>query len=276
MTEATNRPASTIHRPFYREQEFDTDVIVVDEFSMVDVEVCNMLISMIENPNAKIIFVGDDAQLTSVGAGNVFFDIIHSGVVPITMLSKPFRYDSNGGVFVATNVRQGKNFFDDHMVKHIGDKYVVCDNYEFIERETDQIFDEIMSIYQRLLNKRIKPKDILCLSPFNVGDIGTYAINNHIQNIVNPPKPNQPVLTRTIGRTNIYFRTGDKVINKRNDYKVLPLESYQMIEESGGLLSADDVPHTTIFNGQIGYIRDLNERYCTIQFGEELVVFDKN
>jgi ATP-dependent exoDNAse (exonuclease V) alpha subunit len=56
MTEATNRPASTIHRPYYREQKFDTDVIVVDEYSMVDVEVCNMLISMIENPNAKIIF----------------------------------------------------------------------------------------------------------------------------------------------------------------------------------------------------------------------------
>jgi len=277
MTEATNRSSSTIHRPFYREQTFDTDVIVVDEFSMVDVEVCNMLISMIDNPNAKVIFVGDAAQLTSVGAGNVFFDIINSGVVPVALLTKPFRYDSNGGIFVATNVRQGRDFFDDHMVKKVGEgRYQVCDNYEFIEKETEEIFNTVMDLYQKLLNKGVKSKDILCLSPYNVGDVGTYAINNAVQSVVNPPKANQAALTRKIGQTTIYFRTGDKIINKKNDYKVLPLESYQMIEESDGLLSVDDVPRTTVFNGQIGYIRDLNDKYCTVQFGEELVVFDKS
>lgn len=274
MEEATSRPSSTIHRPYYQERTFDSDVIIVDEFSMVDVEVCNMLISMIENPNAKVIFVGDPAQLNSVGVGLVFYDIINSEVVPTTMLTKIFRYDSSGGLFVATNIRQGKDFFDDDMVKQDGNTYTVCDNYKFIE--TQDVFDVVISEYNKLLAKGVKPKDIMCLSPYNVGEEGTYILNNTIQSIVNPPKVNQPCLTRKIGSTTIYFRTGDKVINKKNDYKALPLESYQMIEESDGLLSADDVPHTTVFNGQIGYIRDLNEKYCVIQFGEELLVFDKN
>ena len=276
MSEATHRPASTIHRPYYKEQTFDTDYYIIDETGMVDVETFNMFISMVANPDGKIILVGDVAQLCSVGAGNVLFDMANSGVIPTVMLDEIFRYNTSGGLFVATNVRQGKDFFDDEMVKKVGDSYKVCDNYEFIEKDTEDIFDTVMNTYQALLGNGVKAKDILCLSAYNVGEIGTYVINNTIQSVVNPPKPNQLALERKIGQTTIYFREGDKIINKKNDYKALPLESYQMIEESGGLLSADDVPHTTVFNGQIGYIRDLNEKYCVIQFDEELVVFDRN
>ena len=283
MTEATGRPASTIHRPYFQEREFHEDVIIVDEFSMIDVEVCNMLISMIKNEDAKIIFVGDNAQLLPVGCGNVFNDIINSGTVPNNKLTKVFRYDTDGGLFVATNIRQGRDFFDDPMVKHEGNIYRVCNNWRFYECEEDRIFDTLIDVYNSFLNGKItpnhtkaKPSEILCLSPQNIGEIGTYRLNNEIQNIVNPIKPNQTCLTRKIGNVTINFRVGDKVINKKNDYKALSVESYQMIEESGGLLSVDDVPPSTVFNGEIGYIRELNEKNCTIQFGEQMLVFDKN
>lgn len=275
ITEATHRPASTIHRPYYQEREFDSDVIVCDEFSMDDIEAICMLLSMISNPNAKVIFVGDNFQLLPIGCGNPFNDIINSHSAPNNTLTQVFRYNSSGLLFVATNVRKGIDFFDDEIVKKEGNVYKVYNNYRFYDVDEEDIVDTVVQVYTEYL-KKYKPKDILTTSPFNVGDCGTYAINNIIQNIVNPSKPNEPCLTRKIGQITINFRVGDKVINKKNDYKALTLESYQMIEESGGLLSADDVPHTTVFNGQIGYIRDLNEKYCTIQFDEELLVFDKN
>ena len=275
ITEATHRPASTIHRPYYQEREFDSDVIVCDEFSMDDIEAICMLLSMISNPNAKVIFVGDNFQLLPIGCGNPFNDIINSHSAPNNTLTQVFRYNSSGLLFVATNVRKGIDFFDDEIVKKEGNVYKVYNNYRFYDVDEEDIVDTVVQVYTEYL-KKYKPKDILTTSPFNVGDCGTYAINNIIQNIVNPSKPNEPCLTRKIGQITINFRVGDKVINKKNDYKALTLESYQMIEESGGLLSADDVPHSTVFNGQIGYIRDLNEKYCTIQFDEELLVFDKN
>jgi ATP-dependent exoDNAse (exonuclease V) alpha subunit len=275
ITEATHRPASTIHRPYYQEREFDSDVIVCDEFSMDDIEAICMLLSMISNPNAKVIFVGDNFQLLPIGCGNPFNDIINSHSAPNNTLTQVFRYNSSGLLFVATNVRKGIDFFENEIVKKEGNVYKVYNNYRFYDVDEDDIVDTVVQVYTEYL-KKYKPKDILTTSPFNVGDCGTYAINNIIQNIVNPSKPNEPCLTRKIGQITINFRVGDKVINKKNDYKALTLESYQMIEESGGLLSADDVPHTTVFNGQIGYIRDLNEKYCTIQFDEELLVFDKN
>ena len=275
ITEATHRPASTIHRPYYQEREFDSDVIVCDEFSMDDIEAICMLLSMISNPDAKVIFVGDNFQLLPIGCGNPFNDIINSHSAPNNTLTQVFRYNSSGLLFVATNVRKGIDFFDDEIVKKEGNVYKVYNNYRFYDVDEDDIVDTVVQVYTEYL-KKYKPKDILTTSPFNVGDCGTYAINNIIQNIVNPSKPNETCLTRKIGQVTINFRVGDKVINKKNDYKALTLESYQMIEESNGLLSADDVPHTTVFNGQIGYIRDLNEKYCTIQFDEELLVFDKN
>ena len=273
ITEATHRPASTIHRPYFKQQTFYSDVVIVDEFSFIDIEVFNMLITMIGNPDAKILLVGDDAQLCSIGCGNVFNDIISSKVVPNNRLQKVFRYNKNGALFVATNIRQGIDFFDDPMVKYNNNEYTVCNNYKFIE--TENVFDNVVTEYNKLLNKGVKPKDILCLSPYNIGEEGTYILNNTIQNIVNPIKPNQDYLLRKIGRTEIHFRVGDKVINKKNDYKALTVDAFNEIQASGGVLTADDVEHSTVFNGQVGYIRQLNSSYCIIQFDEELLVFDK-
>lgn len=276
MSESVHRSASTIHRKVLRDGEINSDVIIVDECSMIDLETFNMLINAITNNNSKIVLVGDNAQLMPVGIGCIFNDIINSNKVPMTMLTEVFRYNSSGSLYVATNVRQGKPFFDnnDPLIKRDGNVLKVGNNYKFIESEN--IFDDLIKEYMNLINKGVKPSEILCLSPFNVGNEGTYAINNAIQDEINAPKPNENILTRKISNKNIVFRLGDRILNKKNDYNALPLDSYKMIENDElGILTEDTVPLTSIFNGQDGVIRQIDEKKIVAQFDEELIVFNK-
>lgn len=276
ITESVNRQASTIHRKALRDGEISTDVLIVDEMSMTDLPTFLMMLNVIENPNIRVVLVGDPAQLMPVGIGCVFNDLINSGKVPMVTLDEIFRYDTDGGIFVATNVRQGKEFFSNtDVVKVHNNEYSVYNNYKFIQ--TDDIFDTIVSEYNKLLAKGVKSSDILCLSPFNVGDEGSYRINNAIQAEVNPPKPNETHLDRKVDKdkTTISFRVGDKLLNKKNDYQALPYDSWKEIEQSDNMLSLDDVALTSIFNGQDGIIRELDDKKLVAQFDEELIVFDK-
>ena len=275
ITESVNRQASTIHRKALRDGEISTDVLIVDEMSMTDLPTFLMMLNVIENPNIRVVLVGDPAQLMPVGIGCVFNDLINSGKVPMITLDEIFRYDTDGGIFVATNVRQGKQFFDNDIVKVHNNEYSVYNNYKFVQ--TDNIFDTIVEQYNKLLSKGVKPHDILCLSPFNVGDEGSYRINNAIQAEVNPPKPNETHLDRKVDKdkTIISFRVGDKLLNKKNDYQALPYDSWKEIEQSANMLSLDDVALTSVFNGQDGVIRELDDKKLVAQFDEELIVFDK-
>lgn len=275
ITESVNRQASTIHRKALRDGEISTDVLIVDEMSMTDLPTFLMMLNVIENPNIRVVLVGDPAQLMPVGIGCVFNDLINSGKVPMITLDEIFRYDTDGGIFVATNVRQGKKFFDNDIVKVHNNEYSVYNNYKFVQ--TDNIFDTIVEQYNKLLSKGVKPHDILCLSPFNVGDEGSYRINNAIQAEVNPPKPNEAHLDRKVDKdkTIISFRVGDKLLNKKNDYQALPYDSWKEIEQSDNMLSLDDVALTSVFNGQDGVIRELDDKKLIAQFDEELIVFDK-
>ena len=275
ITESVNRQASTIHRKALRDGEISTDVLIVDEMSMTDLPTFLMMLNTIDNPNIRVVLVGDPAQLMPVGIGCVFNDLINSGKVPMITLDEIFRYDTDGGIFVATNVRQGKQFFDNDIVKVHNNEYSVYNNYKFVQ--TDNIFDTIVKQYNKLLSKGVKPHDILCLSPFNVGDEGSYRINNAIQEEVNPPKPNETHLDRKVDKdkTIISFRVGDKLLNKKNDYQALPYDSWKEIEQSDNMLSLDDVALTSVFNGQDGIVRELDDKKLVAQFDEELIVFDK-
>lgn len=161
------------------------------------------------------------------------------------------------------------------MVKQDGNVYSICNNYKFIQ--TDNIFDTLIEEYMKLIKKGIKPNEILCLSPFNVGDEGTYKINNAIQLEINPTKPQELTLSRKINNyTDVTFRVGDRILNKKNDYQALPLESWKDIENSYGALSEEDVALTAIFNGQDGIIREVTDKYVVAQFDEELIVINKS
>lgn len=272
LANQTNRKASTIHRKCLKDQEIDSDVIIVDEMSMVGLDVFVMMLNCVTNSNAKFVLCGDMYQLPSISKGCVFSDLIESHKVPTAELTKVFRYDTSGGAFVGENVRQGKNFFDSDRVKVKENILTISSNYKFIE--TDEIFDEIIKEYARL--RRIyKEEDIIILSPFNKGDCGTYKINECIENEYNVPKPNELSLSYKRDGVNIVFRTGSRVVNTKNDYKAMPLESWREICNSNGILTEEDVPLTQLFNGQIGVVREVQEKYLVCQFDEELIVIQK-
>lgn len=276
LSESTGRKAYTIHKRCFS-GDIDTDVIIVDECGMVSLDVFCMLLTSISNTNARIVFVGDPAQLSSIGLSKIFDDLIKSSVVPMTMLTEVFRYKSDGSLFVATNVRQGKNFFNDkEFVKYDENtlEYSVNDNYRFIL--TDDILNRTVAEYKKLLQKGIKKENILVLSPFNVGLFGTYIINNEIQEMVNPAKPNEKVQTRNIGKTKIVFRTGDLVINTKNDYEAVKADNYYQYAEIEGASVSDYNDYATVVNGQTGVIRDVVDDGLIIQFDEDLIYVDKS
>ena len=160
LSESTGRKAYTIHKRCFS-GDIDTDVIIVDECGMVSLDVFYMLLTSISNTNARIVFVGDPAQLSSIGLSKIFDDLIKSSVVPMTMLTEVFRYKSDGSLFVATNVRQGKNFFNDKEFVKYDDstlEYSVNDNYRFIL--TDDILNRTVTEYKKLLQKGIKKENI--------------------------------------------------------------------------------------------------------------------
>ena len=273
LSNQTNRKASTIHRKCLKDGEINSDVVIIDEMSMVGLDVFIMMLKCITNNNAKFVLCGDMYQLPSISKGCVFSDLIESHKVPTAELTKVFRYDTSGGAFVGENIRQGKNFFDSDRVKVNGNISTVSDNYKFIESE--EIFDEIIKEYKRLCGI-YKVEDIIILSPFNKGDCGTYKINEYIENEYNAPKPNELSLSYKRDNVNIVFRKNSRVVNTKNDYKAMPLESWEEICKSDGILTAEDVPTTQLFNGQIGVVRDVQEKYLVCQFDEELIVIEKS
>ena len=272
LANQTGRNASTIHRKCLKDQEIDSDIIIIDEMSMVGLDVFIMMLNCVTNPNAKFVLCGDMYQLPSISKGCVFSDLIESHKVPTAELTKVFRYDTSGGAFVGENVRQGKAFFDSDRVKVKDNTLNISGNYKFIE--TEEIFDEIIKEYDRL--RRIyKEDEIIILSPYNRGDCGTYRLNECIENEYNAPKANEVSLSYKRDGVNIVFRKGSRVVNIKNDYKALPLESWKEICNSDGMLTEEDVPLTQLFNGQIGTVREVQEKYLVCQFDEELIVIQK-
>lgn len=273
LKEQTHRPASTIHRKVLRDGKINSDVIIVDEMSMVSLDVFVMLINAISNKDCKIVLCGDDSQLPSISKGKVFNDLIESNKVPKTILTKVFRYDTNGGAFVGENIRLGRQFLNNEKVKVKGNTYNICGNYKFVQ--TENIFENVISEYKSLL-KKYKPNEIMILSAYNIGDCGTYKLNQTIEDEYNPPKANEKTLSYKINGVKINFRVGSRVVNTKNNYNALPLDSFKEIQKSNGKLTEEDVRVTELFNGQIGVVAEVQDDYLVCQFDEELIVIDKH
>lgn len=209
----TGRQAMTIH--MFLTSPWKPDYIIIDEASMVSVHLLSALLDAVGN-KSRLIFVADNAQLASIQCGSVVQDIIDSGVVPRTQLTKIFRYNSSGIVTIATDMRQG----------HCGHLRGDFPDYLFEPEDKTKPIQQVVTQYENLLAQGYTPDDIMVLSPFNK-HIGADAINVAISELVNP---NPPV------RKNSAIKIGDKVINIKNDY-------------SAGV-------DNFIANGDIGYLRE--------------------
>ena len=207
LREATGREASTIHMFLACDGNLG-DYVLIDEMGMVSVHLLSMLFDKVTD-RTKIIFIADPSQLASIACGNIVEDMLDSCIVPVCNLTKVFRYNTSGIITIATDVRNGVN---DHLTDTFTD-------YKFIEIDT-LVIKQIEQEYARLLADGYSKDDVLILSPFNKGDVGSLAINAAIQAKFNPNELSK--VGHTVNDTPIYFKVGDKVINKKNEY-AMPL-----------------------------------------------------
>lgn len=248
LREATDREAQTIHM-FLTMGDNVGDYLICDECSMCSVHLLSMLFDKVTD-HTKIIFIADQSQLASIACGNIVEDMLDSGIVPVCNLTKVFRYNTSGIITIATDVRNGVN---DHLTDTFTD-------YKFIETDT-LVIKQIEQEYARLLADGYSKDDVLILSPFNKGDVGSLAINAAIQAKFNPNELS--TVGHTVNNVPIYFKVGDKVINKKNEY-AMPL--------------ADD-DTAFVANGDIGTVMEIvpdeKEPYMIVRYDCGDCVVDK-
>lgn len=268
ITEATGREARTIHRllevdmsdeggrdmlrSFRRNEKnrLEEDVIIVDEISMIDTLLMSALLHALK-PGCRLVLIGDADQLPSVGAGNILADIIASGVIPVVSLRHIFRQaESSLIVMNAHAINRGQM-----PVLNSRDR-----DFFFIEKESDRdIADYVADLCARRLPAAYGPSEsVQVISPTRRGTAGTEYLNTKLQELVNPPAAGR----REHRRGNTVFRTGDRVMQVRNNYD---------IEWRSGRRSGQG-----IFNGDIGVITGMDNfgKFMDVSFDGREVVYD--
>ena len=259
MTEATGYEAQTIHRllelsgmpeddregqPIHFERNaenpLETDVIIIDEMSMVDIHLIHSLL-MAVMAGTRLILVGDENQLPSVGPGNVLRDIIRSGQFPVVELKKIFRQASESDIVVnAHKINKGEQV-------EINNK---SRDFFFLKRyDADIIIRVVIALIQEKLPKYVeaKPFEIQVLTPMRKGLLGVERLNQILQRYLNPPDASKK--EKEIGQG--LFREGDKVMQVRNNY--------QLEWEIRGRYGIPIEKGVGVFNGDTGIIKTINE-----------------
>ncbi|MCI5920211.1 MAG: ATP-dependent RecD-like DNA helicase [Roseburia sp.] len=269
MSETTGFEARTIHRMlelnggmegsagFERNETnpLETDVIIIDEMSMVDISLMTSLLKAIV-AGTRLILVGDVNQLPSVGPGSVLKDIIDSGTCNVVKLTKIFRQASESDIIVnAHKINRGEE--------------VTLDNksmdFFFLKRyDADVIISVTLQLIKQKLPKFVNatPYDIQVLTPMRKGLLGVERLNGILQQYMNPPEKGKR--EKEVGST--LFREGDKIMQTRNNYQL----EWEIRSKYG--LTIDK--GTGVFNGDMGVIREINDytEIVTVEFEEGRMV----
>jgi exodeoxyribonuclease V alpha subunit len=255
MTEQTGRQASTIHALSMQKSQQDfaigakRQVLVIDESSMVDINVMKMTLDLCDQ-STKVIFVGDVDQLPSIGPGQILRDMIDSGVIATARLTKIHRQSADSHIINNAHLCiNGK-----HLEKEGTTDFFIA------ERDSEEdclksIINYITKVYPNKLG--VQPDDIQVLAPLRRGPLGVNNLNRVLQNAINPSGPNKKEIEIKNVDETIVFREGDRVIQNKNDYNI----------------PCDDCSKG-VFNGEIGIIKQISNT-----FGELSVIVqyqDKN
>lgn len=281
LADFTGRVSQTIHRglgykpinqwTFNKDNKLKCDIVIIDEFSMVDIQLFKRVIDAIDFDKTKLLVIGDDAQLPSVSCGNLLHDFMESKLIPTVTLTKVFRYSDGGLMKVATDVRNCKQYLDNSMKNKMT---VFGDNkdYTFVDLASEAVPQNVVGLYKKLLDKGYRIEDIQVLTAKNVSDCGTVVLNNMIQKVANPnygSKVNMKVGEAT------YFE-GDLVIQKVNNYKAeLDISSLENWEQEY-YSTQNEAPTAFIANGETGVIKQIFNTYVLIDFDGIIVKYYKN
>ncbi len=265
MSETTGFEARTIHRMlelnggmegsagFERNETnpLETDVVIIDEMSMVDITLMNSLLKAIA-PGTRLILVGDINQLPSVGPGSVLKDIIQSEAFNVVMLTKIFRQASTSDIIVnAHKINRGEEVSLDNKSM----------DFFFLKRyEADIIINVVLQLVKQKLPKFVDatPYDIQVLTPMRKGLLGVERLNGILQQYLNPPDKSK----REKEHGDMVFREGDKVMQTKNNYQL----EWEICTKFG--LTVDK--GMGIFNGDMGIITEINDfaETMTVEFDE--------
>jgi exodeoxyribonuclease V alpha subunit len=245
----------TINWGYCKYNKLPYDIVIVDEFSMVDIWLFKRLLDAIDFNHTKLLLIGDNAQLPSVSCGNLLHDFMSTEMIPTVTLSKIFRYSSGGLMKVATDTRCCKPYLLSNMK---GKANVFGDNqdYMFIDLDTDSIPYNAVALYKKLLNNGFGIEDIQVLTAKNVGDCGTVALNNMIQKIANPNYGSE--VNMKIGDTTYY--KGDLIMQTVNNYKA------ELICEDQYFDYEEEAPTAFIANGESAVIKAIYANYIIADF----------
>lgn len=264
----TGENAMTIHRGLghippnmwtYNEENILTkDVVIIDEFSMCDIYLFKHLLEAIDFNKTKLLLIGDDAQIPSVCAGNVLYDLLESNLIPTVKLTKVFRYGTGGLSTIATDTRKQNQYLDKS--KKIGLQAFGEDNsYVFMGIEKEKIVDYAVSLYKKLIDKGYKVEDVVVLSCYNVGDYGVIELNKRLQKVINP-NPEAKILFG-----DAEFRLNDIVMNYVNDYKAIKYNEDFI----------DDKNTTFVANGESGKVVKIMKDAMVVDYDGELIYCPK-
>lgn len=264
MTQSTKRPATTIHRlleyhPFQgfrrnAENKLEQDVVVIDEFSMIDIHLAAALFAAIDPNRTQVIMIGDKDQLPSVGVGNVLNDIIKSRIIPVCELKQQHR--QGAGSSISRNAA----------LVNAGQPVTFDDEFSFIECEDAKVMpDMILDLCKKIHSKGREKQNIQILCPFKSKfDICADALNKHLRDFfVKDSIKIEPLDLLKYSITyqgqfktgsglpvsGTWFKVGDKVIQTRNNYAL------------------------EIFNGDIGQIIGFIPKFLIIEFSDSIIQY---
>lgn len=288
ISEYTNREATTIHRglgynptmqddsdgiwAYNENHKLSQDVVIVDEVSMVDVDLFWHLIQAIDFARTRLLMIGDNAQLPSVGCGNILHDFMHSKLIPTVTLSKIFRYSDGGLMKVATDIRMGKRYLDSSM-KDKKTLFGKNGDYVFLDVAPEKSVRIAVEIYKKLIESGCKIEDVQVITPKNVGKYGTVELNKLLQLVANPNAKDKDAICMTFD--NVVYYEGDLIIETKNNYDAplspdYPIPSYIFVPDDEEI-----VPTAFIANGENGIVKNVGKNFIDIAFGDVVVRYDR-
>lgn len=264
MTEATGYEAKTIHRllelngladeeqkkvSFERNEEnpLETDVLIIDEMSMVDIHLFQSLLRAV-SVGTRLIMVGDVNQLPSVGPGQVLKDLIESGAFPVVILQRIFRQAGESDIVMnAHRIHKGQQIRMDNKSR----------DFFFLERnDVSVIYKHMVQLITDKLPRYVnaQPYDIQVLTPMRKGNLGVETLNRILQQYMNPADKQKKEYVH--GETT--FREGDKVMQIKNNYQL----EWEVVSRYGIPIDKG----LGIFNGDMGVILEIDH------FAQNIVV----
>ena len=263
MTEATGFEAKTIHRllelnsalsdedtrkvSFERNEQnpLDADVIIIDEMSMVDIQLFQSLLKAVL-PGTRLVLVGDVNQLPSVGPGQVLRDIMNSGEFPMVVLQKIFRQAGESDIVVnAHRINKGEQIVMDNKSR---------DFFVLERNDVNVIYKHMIQLIQDKLPGYVNASsyDIQVLTPMRKGSLGCETLNPILQRYLNPADPRK----REYVSGDTIYREGDKVMQIKNNYQL----EWEIVSRYGIPIDKG----VGVFNGDMGRIVEINENASSL------------